>query len=74
MYPKRYQVKSKALNEFIRGTVLLYTQVLYEKEIKLEISGNEVDYAACSLPVILNNSWSKPHSMYFTGDIKGFME
>jgi hypothetical protein len=39
--------------------------ILYEKEIELENSGNEVYYAACFLLVILKNSYSKFHCQNF---------
>ena len=39
--------------------------ILNEKGIKLNLSGNEVYYTACSLLVILNNSCSKRHCKIF---------
>jgi hypothetical protein len=35
--------------------------ILNEKGIRLNLSGNEVYYAACSLPVVLKNSCSELH-------------
>jgi len=42
--------------------VFIPDKILYEKQIKSKISGNEVYYAACFLLVILKNSCSKLHS------------
>ena len=43
--------------------------ILYEKGIKLEFSGNEVYYRACSSLVILKNSCNKPHYQIFKNSI-----
>jgi hypothetical protein len=40
---------------------ILVKVLLYEKGIQSKLSGNEVYYTACSLPMILTNSCSKLH-------------
>jgi len=58
MYREYHEALQNCFYAVLKNT---YTRILYEKEIKLNLSGNEVYYTAFPLPVILKNSCGEIH-------------